>query len=73
MEIITLSLSTAAGAASGGILDSLSLDIKRKFPELNTQMIEAFRTQCVKAQNEISRMDAVVMGKLRDYLKQQDS
>ena len=72
MEIITLSLSTVAGATSG-ILDSLPLDIKRKFPELNTQMIEAIRTQCVKAQNGISRLDEVVIDKLRDYLEQQDS
>ena len=71
MEIITLSLSTVAGAASG-ILDSLPLNIKRKFPELDTQMIEAIRRQCVKAQNEISRLDEVVVDKLRDYLEQQD-
>lgn len=71
MEIITLSLSTVAGAASG-ILDSLPLDIRRKFPELDTQMIEAIRRQCVKAQNEISRLDDVVIEKLREYLEQQD-
>jgi phage terminase Nu1 subunit (DNA packaging protein) len=71
MEIITLSLSTVAGAASG-ILDSLPLDIKRKFPELDTQMIEAIRRQCVKAQNEISRLDDVVVDKLREYLEKQD-
>jgi phage terminase Nu1 subunit (DNA packaging protein) len=67
IEIITLSLSTVAGAASG-ILDSLPRDIKRKFPELDTQMIEAIRRQCVKAQNEISRLDDVVVDKLREYL-----
>ncbi|PXX88760.1 DNA-packaging protein [Marinobacter vulgaris] len=72
MEIITLSLSTVAGAASG-ILDSLPLDIKRKFPELDTQMIEAIRRHCVKAQNEISRLDEVVVEQLRDYLEQQDA
>jgi phage terminase Nu1 subunit (DNA packaging protein) len=71
MEIITLSLSTVAGAASG-ILDSLPLDIKRKFPELDTQMIEAIRRQCVKAQNEISRLDDVVVDKLQEYLEKQD-
>jgi len=71
MEIITLSLSTVAGAASG-ILDSLPLNIKRKFPELDTQMIEAIRRQCVKAQNEISRLDDVVVDKLRECLEQQD-
>jgi phage terminase Nu1 subunit (DNA packaging protein) len=72
MEIITLSLSTVAGAASG-ILDSLPLDIKRKFPELDTQMIEAIRRQCVKAQNEISRLDEVVVDKLRNYLERLDA
>lgn len=72
MEIITLSLSTVAGAASG-ILDSLPLDIRRKFPELDTQMIEAIKRQCVKAQNEISRLDEVVVDKLREYLEQQDA
>jgi phage terminase Nu1 subunit (DNA packaging protein) len=72
MEIITLSLSTVAGAASG-ILDSLPLNIKRKFPELDTQMIEAIRRHCVKAQNEMSRLDEVVVDKLRDYLEQMDA
>ena len=69
MEIITLSLSTVAGAASG-ILDSLPLNIKRQYPELTAQMIEAIKRQCVKAQNEISRLDEVVVDKLRDYLNE---
>ena len=72
MEIITLSLSTVAGAASG-ILDSLPLNIKRQHPELSAQMIEAIKRQCVKAQNEISRLDEVVADKLRDYLDELES
>jgi phage terminase Nu1 subunit (DNA packaging protein) len=72
MEIITLSLSTVAGAASG-ILDSLPLNIKRQHPELSAQMIEAIKRQCVKAQNEISRLDEVVVDKLRDYLNELES
>jgi phage terminase Nu1 subunit (DNA packaging protein) len=67
IEIITLSLSTVAGAAAG-ILDSLPLNIKRQYPELSAQMIEAIKRQCVKAQNEISRLDSVVVDKLQDYL-----
>jgi phage terminase Nu1 subunit (DNA packaging protein) len=72
MEIITLSLSTVAGAASG-ILDSLPLNIKRQFPELSAQMIEAIKRQCVKSQNEISRLDEVVVDKLRDYLNEMEA
>jgi phage terminase Nu1 subunit (DNA packaging protein) len=72
IEIITLSLSTVAGAAAG-ILDSLPLNIKRQYPELSAQMIEAIKRQCVKAQNEISRLDEVVADKLRDYLDELES
>lgn len=72
VEIIALSLSTVAGAASG-ILDSLPLDMKRKFPELNTQMIEAIKRQCVKAQNEISRLEGVMVEKLQEYVEQQEA
>jgi phage terminase Nu1 subunit (DNA packaging protein) len=58
IEIITQSLATVAGATAG-ILDSLPLNMKRQYPELSAQMIEAIKRQCVKAQNEISRLDDV--------------
>lgn len=71
IEIITLALSTIAGAASG-ILDSLPLDIKRKYPELDSPLIEAIRRQCVKAQNEISRLDSVMYERLEQFITDQD-
>jgi phage terminase Nu1 subunit (DNA packaging protein) len=72
IEIITLSLSAVAGAAAG-ILDSLPLNIKRQHPELSAQMIEAIKRQCVKAQNEISRLDLVVVDKLEEYLTEMEA
>ena len=69
IEIITQSLATVAGATAG-ILDSLPLNMKRQYPELSAQMIEAIKRQCVKAQNEISRLDSVVVDKLEEYLNE---
>lgn len=70
VEIITMVLSTVAGAASG-VLDSLPLNIKRKYPELDNAMIEAIRRQCVKAQNEIARTDEIVFDRLQEFVADQ--
>ncbi|PAV25198.1 DNA packaging protein Nu1 [Tamilnaduibacter salinus] len=71
IEIITQVLSRVAGGASG-ILDSLPLNIKRRFPELDNQMVEAIKRECVKSQNEIARIDEVLEDSLRGYLEDQD-
>ncbi|WP_303289561.1 terminase small subunit [Marinobacter sp. SS5-14b] len=70
IELITLTLSTVAGAASG-ILDSLPLTIKRKYPELDNALIESIKRQCVKAQNEIARTDEIVYDRLQEFIGDQ--
>ena len=72
VEIITLVLSRIAGEASGE-LDSLPLNIRRKHPELASQVIESIKRHCVKAQNAISRTGESLDNHLNDYLADLDS
>lgn len=72
VEIIALVLSRIAGEASGE-LDSLPLNIKRRHPELNNQIIEAIKRHCVKAQNAISRTGESLDQHLNDYLTDLDA
>ncbi len=72
VEIITLVLSRIAGEASGE-LDSLPLNIKRRHPELENQVIESIRRHCVKAQNAIARTGESLDHTLNDYLTELDS
>ena len=72
VEIITLVLSRIAGEASGE-LDSLPLNVKRKHPELENQVIESIKRHCVKAQNAISRTGESLEHALDDYLAELDA
>lgn len=72
VEIITQVLSKIAGEASGE-LDSLPLNIKRRHPELDSQIIEAIKRHCVKAQNAIARTDESLEHFLDDYLADNDA
>ena len=72
VEIITLVLSKIAGEASGE-LDSLPLNIKRRHPELENQVIEAIKRHVVKAQNAIARTGESLELFLDDYLADQDA
>jgi phage terminase Nu1 subunit (DNA packaging protein) len=72
VEIITLVLSRIAGEASGE-LDSLPLNIKRRHPEIASQVIESIKRHCVKAQNAISRTGESLDNHLNDYLADLDA
>ncbi|OLF82665.1 hypothetical protein AWH63_06580 [Marinobacter sp. C18] len=72
IEIITLVLSKIAGEASGE-LDSLPLNIKRRHPELENQVIESIKRHCVKAQNAIARTSESLDNALDDYLTELDA
>lgn len=72
VEIITMVLSRIAGEASGE-LDSMPLNIKRRHPELNNQIIESIKRHCVKAQNAIARTDESLEHFLDDYLADSDT
>lgn len=72
VEIITTVLSRIAGEASGE-LDSLPLNVKRRHPELENQVIESIKRHCVKAQNAIARTGDTLDSTLNDYLTELDS
>ena len=72
VEIITLVLARIAGEASGE-LDSLPLNIRRRHPELQSQIIESIKRHCVKAQNAISRTGESLENHLNDYLADLDA
>lgn len=72
VEIITRVLSKIAGEASGE-LDSLPLNVKRRHPELENQVIESIKRHVVKAQNAIARTDETLEHLLDDYLADQDA
>lgn len=67
IEIIQMVLSRISGEAAGE-LDSIPLNIKRKHPELDSQIIEDIKRHCVKGQNAISRCDDVLDDVLDDYI-----
>jgi len=72
VEVITVVLSKISGEASGE-LDSLPLNIKRRHPELENQVIESIKRHCVKAQNAISRTDESLEHFLNDYITDSDA
>jgi len=72
VEIISLVLSRIAGEASGE-LDSLPLNIKRRHPDLNNQILESIKRHVVKAQNAIARTGDSLEHHLDDYLADQDA
>jgi phage terminase Nu1 subunit (DNA packaging protein) len=67
IELITLVLSKVSGEAAGEI-DSIPLNVRRKHPALNAQVIEDIKRHCVKAQNAVSRVDEILESALNDYL-----
>lgn len=71
IEVITTVLSKVAGEATGE-LDAVPLNIRRKHPQLDSQLIEDIKRHCVKAQNAIARLDDVMEQVLSDYLADAD-
>lgn len=67
IEIIQVVLSRTSGEAAGE-LDGIPLDIKRKHPTLNNQIIEDIKRRCVKAQNAIARCEDILDEVLDDYI-----
>ena len=67
IEIIQIVLSRISGEAAGE-LDSIPLNIKRKHPQLDNQIIEDIKRHCVKAQNSIARCEDVLDEVLDDYI-----
>jgi phage terminase Nu1 subunit (DNA packaging protein) len=67
IEIVQIVLSKIAGEAAGE-LDSIPLNVKRKHPQLDSQVIDDIKRQCVKAQNAIARCDETLDSVLDDYI-----
>lgn len=67
IELITWVLSRVAGEAAGEI-DSIPLNVRRKHPSMNAQVIEDIKRHCVKAQNAIARVDETLEAALNEYL-----
>lgn len=67
IEIIQMVLSRIAGEAAGE-LDSIPLNIKRKHPTLDNQIIEDIKRHCVKGQNAIAQCSDVLDSVLDDYI-----
>ena len=72
IEIIQMVLSRVAGEAAGE-LDGIPLNIKRKNPEMDNQVIEDIKRHCVKAQNAIARSDEVLDEVLDDYIAESET
>ena len=72
VEILQTVLAKVAGEAAGEI-DSIPLNVKRKHPQLDGQVIEDIKRHCVKAQNAVSRVDDALDDVLNDYLANLDS
>jgi phage terminase Nu1 subunit (DNA packaging protein) len=69
IELITWVLSKVAGEVAGEI-DSIPLNVRRKHPSMNAQVIEDIKRHCVKAQNAVSRVDEILETALNDYIDQ---
>ena len=63
----TFTLSRIA-AQIGSILDSVPLNMRRKFPELETKHIEHLKREIVKAQNIAAGLDDKIPELLDEYL-----
>ncbi len=72
IELFTAVLSQIA-AEVAGILDTLPLQIKRKHPDLDSQIIENFKWHLVKAQNAMARLDEVADQVIEDHVAQLES
>ena len=66
-EFATFTLSRIA-AQIGSILDTVPLNMRRKFPELETKHIEHLKREIVKAQNIAAGLDAMLPELLDEYL-----
>ena len=66
-EFATFTLSRIA-AQIGSILDSVPLNMRRKFPELETKHIEHLKREIVKAQNIAAGLDEMIPELLDEYL-----
>lgn len=71
IEIIQVVLSRVAGEIAGE-LDSVPLNIRRKHPDLQNQIIEDIKRHCVKGQNAIARCDEILDDALDDYISESD-
>ncbi|MBK8974112.1 MAG: terminase small subunit [Hahellaceae bacterium] len=67
IDLIEKVISRTASEAVG-ILDSLPLTIKRKHPELSTQIIESIKRQTVKAMNAIAASGDRIEPVLDEYI-----
>lgn len=67
IDLIEKVISRAASEAAG-ILDSLPLTVKRKHPELDTQVIESIKRQTVKAMNAIAASGESIEPVLDEYI-----
>ncbi len=68
IELIERVLSAAAAEAAG-ILDSLPLTIKRKHPQLDSQIIESIKRQTVKAMNAIAKSELDIDRVFDEYMR----
>ena len=59
-------------AQIGSILDSVPLNYRRKFPELETRHIEHLKREIVKAQNIASALDGMLPELLDEYISGSD-
>lgn len=66
IELITVILSEMSGEMAG-YLDTIPQKLKRKYPELETQMIEAVKWHIVKAMNNIADLGETVERVIDDY------
>lgn len=71
-EVVETSFSTFTlsriAAQMGSILDSVPLNMRRKFPELETKHIEHLKREIVKAQNIAAGLDDMIPELLDEYL-----
>lgn len=71
-EVVETSFSTFTlsriAAQMGSILDSVPLNMRRKFPELETKYIEHLKREIVKAQNIAAGLDDMIPELLDEYL-----
>lgn len=71
-EVVETSFSTFTlsriAAQMGSILDSVPLNMRRKFPELETKHIEHLKREIVKAQNIAAGLDDMIPELLDEYI-----
>lgn len=72
IELLTAILARIAGEWSG-LVDTLPLNIRRKHPALDTQIIDDFKWHCVKMQNAVARLDEVADEVVADHAASVDA